>query len=120
MNLYKFYAVYYAFFSKTQPQKLPMSLEVFFWIILGGMIVAGLGAGSVYYLNETPSNKQLTRDFIIGAFFTGFLYPLIPESFNEMKDIITSTAGDLQQGISSTTTNSGNGDPGVKIGPADF
>lgn len=97
-----------------------MSLEVFIWIILGGMIVAALGAGSVYYLKETPSNKQITRDFIIGAVFTGLLYPLIPESFNEIKDIITSTAGDLQQGISSTRSNSGNSDPDVKIGPADF
>ena len=97
-----------------------MSLEVFFWIILGGMIVAGIGAGSVYYLNETPSNKQLSRDFIAGAVFTGLLYPLIPESFNEMKDIITSTAGELQQGISTTTSNSGISDPNIKIGPADF
>uniref|UniRef100_A0A6C0ANR4 Uncharacterized protein n=1 Tax=viral metagenome TaxID=1070528 RepID=A0A6C0ANR4_9ZZZZ len=95
-----------------------MSLEVFIWIIVGGMIVAILGAGSVYYLNEIPTNKQLSRDFIIGALFTGFLYPLIPESFDEMKVILSSTAGDIQKNI--VSTNSGIGDQDIKIGPANF
>ena len=95
-----------------------MSLEVFMWIIVGGLFVAVLGAGSLYYINEIPTNKQLSRDFIIGALFTGFLYPLIPESFNEMKGIITSTAGDLQTTLV-TKTISGS-DPDIKIGPANF
>lgn len=95
-----------------------MSLEVFVWIIVGGLFVAVLGAGSLYYINEIPTNKQLSRDFIIGALFTGFLYPLIPESFNEMKGIISSTAGDLQTSLV-TKTISGS-DPDIKIGPANF
>jgi hypothetical protein len=94
-----------------------MSLEIFLWIIVGGILVAGLGAGSLYYINETPTNKQLSRDFIIGALFTGFLYPLIPESFNEMKVILSSTAGDIKNTISN---NSGITDSDVKIGPANF
>ena len=69
-----------------------MSLEIFIWIIVGGILVAGLGAGSLYYINETPTNKQLSRDFIIGALFTGFLYPLIPESFDEIKVSLDSAA----------------------------
>jgi len=93
-----------------------MSLEVFIWIVIGGIIVAALGAGSVYYVQETPTNKQLTRDFIIGAAFTGFLYPLIPESFDEMKSAITATAGELNTKLSSGSTL----DPDVKIGPANF
>ena len=85
---------------------------------MGGLFVAVLGAGSLYYVNEIPTNKQLSRDFIIGALFTGFLYPLIPESFNEMKGIISSTAGDLQTSLV-TKTISGS-DPDIKIGPANF
>jgi hypothetical protein len=95
-----------------------MSLEVFMWIIVGGLFVAVLGAGSLYYVNEIPTNKQLSRDFIIGALFTGFLYPLIPESFNEMKGIITSTAGDLQTTLVTNAVSSS--DPDIKIGPANF
>ena len=97
-----------------------MSLEIFVWIIVGGLFVAILGAASVYYLNEVPTNKQLSRDFIIGSLFTGFLYPLIPESFDEIKGAITSTAGDLQKSLVSTNGVSGILDPDVKIGPANF
>jgi hypothetical protein len=97
-----------------------MSLEVFLWIVIGGLFVAILGAGSAYYLNETPTNKQLSRDFIIGSLFTGFLYPLIPESFDEIKGAITSTASDLQKSLVSTNTVSGPTDTDIKIGPANF
>ena len=88
------------------------------WIIVGGLFVAVLGAGSLYYINEIPTNKQLSRDFIIGALFTGFIYPLIPESFNEMKSIISSTAGDLQTTL--VTKAISGSDPDIKIGPANF
>ena len=97
-----------------------MSLEAFLWIIIGGLFVAILGAGSVYYLNEIPTNKQISRDFIIGSLFTGFLYPLIPESFDEIKGAITSTAGDIQKSLVSTNAVSGLGDTDIKIGPANF
>ena len=97
-----------------------MSLEIFMWIVLGGILVAGLGAGSLYYINETPTSKQLSRDFIIGSLFTGFLYPLIPESFDEMKKILTTTAGGIQQTITNTNPISGLEDSDVKIGPANF
>ena len=97
-----------------------MSLEAFLWIIIGGLFVAILGAGSVYYLNEIPTNKQISRDFIIGSLFTGFLYPLIPESFDEIKGVITSTAGDIQKSLVSTNAVSGLGDTDIKIGPANF
>jgi hypothetical protein len=108
------------FFLKRELRSYQMSLEVFLWIIIGGLFVAILGAGSVYYLNETPTTKQLSRDFIIGSFFTGFLYPLIPESFDEIKGAISSTASDLQKSLVSTTKVSGLGDTDIKIGPANF
>ena len=72
------------------------------------------------YQKESPSNKQLSRDFLIGAAFTGFLYPLIPETFDEVRSALTTTAGGLQQSISSATTTLSVADPGVKVGPANF
>ena len=94
-----------------------MSLEIFVWAILGGLFVAILSGGGAYYLNETPTTKQLSRDFLIGAGFTGFLFPLIPESFNEIKETIKTTAENIQMPnvVSGITT-----DPDVKIGPANF
>jgi hypothetical protein len=98
-----------------------MALEVLVWATLGGIFVALLSIGIVYYNNETPTNKQLSRDFLIGAAFTGFLYPLIPESFDEIKSVITSTAGDIQTRLPNLSDGSGSiKDPGVQIGPANF
>jgi len=97
-----------------------MDLEIFVWAIIGGLFVTILSAGGTYYLNQLPSNKQLSRDFLIGAAFTGFLYPLIPESFDEIKHVITSTAGDLQLNTLPGPLSKSLGDPDIKIGPANF
>ena len=94
------------------------SLEIFVWAILGGLFVAILSASAVYYNNQLPTNKQLSRDFLIGAVFTGFLFPLIPDSFDEIKNVISSTAIDISSRPSLESLVSS--DPGVKIGPANF
>jgi len=96
-------------------------LEVFIWAIAGGLLVAVLSASAALYIKETPSNKQLSRDFLIGAAFTGFLYPIIPETFAEVRGALTTTAGGLQESlVSAATTTLSVADPGVKIGPANF
>lgn len=96
-----------------------MGLEVFIWAIIGGIIVAVLSGGAVYYTNDNtmPSKKQISRDFLIGAAVTGLLYPMIPESLDEIKDVISSTAGELQ---GMTTSPGLRLDPGVQVGPANF
>ena len=95
-----------------------MSLEIFVWAIIGGLFLTILSALSAIYQGQQPTNKQLSRDFLIGAVFTGFLFPLIPESFDEIKTTIATTASDLTSGtgLGSVSTS----DPGVKIGPANF
>ena len=90
-----------------------MSLELIISIIFGGLFVMAMGSGAMYYQKQIPSNKQLSRDFLIGAAFTGFLYPLIPETFD---DVIKTTATGLQTTLISLPT----GDPGVQVGPASF
>jgi hypothetical protein len=91
-----------------------MTLELFVWAIVGGLFVTILSALTSYYQKQSPSNKQLSRDFLIGAIFTGFVYPIIPESFDEIKSSIQSTADKIQITSSPVT------DPGVKVGPANF
>jgi hypothetical protein len=96
-----------------------MDLEIFLWAIAGGLFIATISGTAAYYQKIVPSNKQLSRDFLLGAAFTGFLYPLIPESFDDIKDALKTTAGDIQNGISTRNITSGI-DPGVKVGPANF
>ena len=92
-----------------------MKPEVFVWALVGGLFVSMLSYGAVYYQNKVPSNKQLSRDFIIGAVFTGFLYPLIPESFDDIREVLHTTAESLQPSSSGFSL-----DPGVQVGPANF
>jgi len=85
-----------------------MDIELFIWAIVGGLFLALLGGATAYYKNDTPSTKQLSRDFIIGAAVTGLLFPVIPENL-EIKDLPTLTSG-IVSGL----------DPGVQVGPANF
>lgn len=109
------------------------TLELFVWAIVGGLIVSILSAIAVYYNKEEPNMKHLSRDFILGAATTGFLYPLIPESFDDMKSVLSTAGSDLGDKVSSvvaaTASAAGTGlassgttgiDPGVQVGPANF
>ena len=100
------------------------ALEVFIWAMAGGILVAILSGSAVLFQKNIPSTKQLSRDFLLGAAFTGFLYPIIPETFDEFRGVLTTTAGGLQESIvtqiTNTTTSLSVVDPGIKIGPANF
>jgi len=78
--------------------------------------------------------RHLSRDFILGAATTGFLYPLIPESFDDMKSLLSTAGSDLGDKVGSVITAtataaksaagtglaSSGADPGVQVGPANF
>ena len=50
-------------------------------MIIGGVVISSLGAGSTYFLEEKdPSLKSLARDFIIGAIMVMMILQLLPES----------------------------------------
>jgi hypothetical protein len=95
-----------------------MTLDLFVWAIVGGLFLTVLSGLAAMYQGQEATNKQLSRDFLIGAVFTGFLFPLIPESFDEIKSTLTSTASDITSGTGLGTLVIS--DPGVKIGPANF
>ena len=98
-------------------------MELFIWAIAGGFIVAILSTGAVLYNKEEINTKHLSRDFILGAAFTGFLYPLIPESFDDIKAAlgsgISGTIKAAKEAAGSASIISPI-DPGVKVGPANF
>ena len=96
------------------------SLELFVWAIMGGILVAGLSALAVLYNKEPFNTKHLSRDFILGAATTGFLYPLIPESFDGIKSAVESAGSNMSLGTELMSKLSSSADPGIKIGPANF
>jgi hypothetical protein len=50
-------------------------------MIIGGVLISSLGAGSTYFLEEKkPTVKSLGRDFIIGAIMVMMILQLLPES----------------------------------------
>ena len=95
--------------------------EIILWAVIGGLLVAALSSAAVFYNKETPTVKHLSRDFIIGAATTGFLYPLIPETFDDLKSSVGSLAGSSTDAIADTLKITATyGDPGVKVGPPNF
>ena len=101
--------------------------EIILWSIIGGLIVAILSMVTVVYNKEEPNMKHMGRDFILGAATTGFLYPLIPETFDDLKFVLgsvdtTGIKNIISQTVSSVSSTAGAGilDPDVKVGPANF
>jgi hypothetical protein len=102
--------------------------ELILWAVIGGLIVAVLSMMAVVYNKQEQNMKHIGRDFILGAATTGFLYPLIPESFDDMKMAVTGLGGSnnlvdtLKDAVSAVASSAaGTGlDPGVKVGPANF
>ena len=95
--------------------------EIILWAVIGGLLVAALSGVAVFYNKETPTVKHLSRDFIIGAATTGFLYPLIPDTFDDLKSSLGSIAGSGSGAIADTLKIAAtSGDPGVKVGPPNF
>jgi hypothetical protein len=102
------------------------TLEHILWAVIGGLIVAILTAGITVYNKESPNTKHLARDFILGSLTTGFLYPLIPESFDDMKQFVAASGTGLT-GLTESIASASNAmssiktmDPGVEVGPANF
>jgi uncharacterized membrane protein len=89
-------------------------LEIFVWAIFGGLFVVLISSGIVYYKdNMTPTTKEISRNFILGAALTGILYPILPENLDGVKDILTA------EGIPGST-KAVRFDSDVKVGPANF
>jgi len=62
-------------------------------MVLGGVVIASLGAGTTYYVEEKqPTVKTIARDFIIGAIMMMMILQLLPESSEFMIGTIMSLA----------------------------
>ena len=60
-------------------------------ILAGGSLIASLGSLSTYSLeNKNPTIKSVSRDFIIGAILFMFIMYLLPESTENLLNMITS------------------------------
>jgi hypothetical protein len=62
-------------------------------MVLGGVVISSLGAGTLYFLEESqPSVKTVARDFIIGALMMMMILQLLPESSEYMISMVLSLA----------------------------
>jgi hypothetical protein len=60
-------------------------------MIIGGVVISCLGAGSTYLLEEKkPSIKSVGRDFIIGAIMVMMILQLLPESSTYLIEYVLS------------------------------
>lgn len=58
-------------------------------MVLGGVLISALGAGSTIVMEEKkPSVKSLSRDFIIGAVMVALIIQLLPESSTSMIEFL--------------------------------
>jgi hypothetical protein len=89
-----------------------MLTELFLSAIAGGLFVAMLSAFALFYTQKPMSTKHISRDFILGTILTGCMYPLIPETFQEVSTAVTDSIS-----LSSILPDS---DQQVQIGPANF
>jgi hypothetical protein len=54
-------------------------------MIIGGVVISSMGAGSTYFLEEkNPTFKSMARDFIIGAIMVMMIIQLLPESTSSL------------------------------------
>jgi hypothetical protein len=94
-----------------------MDFEIFLWALAGGILVAVVSAAAIYSQKEEMNVKKLSRDFLIGAAFTGFFYPMIPETFQEIQGSMSDAAAAVSKVATSTQLTV---DSDIKIGPPNF
>ena len=97
-----------------------MDMEIFLWALAGGMVVAVISAAAIYSQKEEMNMKKLSRDFLIGAAFTGFFYPMIPETFQEIQGTVSNAASAVSKAASSASSAALSVESDVKIGPPNF
>ena len=97
-----------------------MDMEIFLWALAGGMIVAVISAAAIYSQKEEMNMKKLSRDFLIGAAFTGFFYPMIPETFQEIQGTVSNAASVVSKAATSASVAALSVESDVKIGPPNF
>lgn len=97
-----------------------MDFEIFLWALAGGVLVAVVSAAAIYSQKEEMNVKKLSRDFLIGAAFTGFFYPMIPETFQEIQGSMSDAAAAVSKAASSAASSQLTVDSDIKIGPPNF
>ena len=100
------------------------------WIgpILGGLSLATLSAGSVYYMdNKLPETKILARDFVLGAVLFLIIMQILPESTSQLIQFACGlvtfrmpTLPKMSGGAETTSPELILADPEVKVGVPNF
>jgi hypothetical protein len=95
-------------------------------MVLGGVLISALGAGSSLFLEEKkPSVKSVSRDFIIGAIMVALIIQLLPDSSTTVIQFLLGLvpASLLSGGgaaVAAATSDTSGDDMEVKVGVPRF
>ncbi len=88
-------------------------------IAFGGTTISVLGGIAEYMKEkEMPKVKGIMRDFIIGAVLTLLLFQLLPDSMNDLSQMLTSFGS--MPSFPSFSTGGGGIDPELQVGVPSF
>jgi hypothetical protein len=95
------------FFSLRASEHMSTTLAA--GIALGGVLISGLGAASVYAIdNKKPTVKSIMRDFIIGCVLVLMLLQLLPDSVQTMMGFLPSVSTMVGGAVAMASAASGN------------
>jgi RsiW-degrading membrane proteinase PrsW (M82 family) len=101
-----------------------MSTTLAAGIALGGVIISGLGAASIYALEKKqPTVKSIMRDFIIGCVLVLMLLQLLPDSVSTMMGFlpsVSSVVGGAVAMASAATGKEPSNDMEIQVGVPGF
>lgn len=92
------------------------STSMFASMGIGGLLISGVGAASMYAMEKKkPTLKSTLRDFIIGAILVLFVLQLLPDSAQTIVDTFGGGVGTLLNTVIETT-----GDMEIQVGVPKF
>ncbi len=104
----------------------PPSQTMVFGMGIGGVVIASIGAISMYSIEKKkPTIKSLIRDFIIGAIMVLLLLQVLPDSAQQLVDTVRSIPSFSSSfmgvgGGDAGSSGSGIGDMDIQVGIPKF
>ncbi len=100
---------------------VPASSNSFLGMAIGGVVIASLGAASVYAMEKKkPTVKSLLRDFIIGAVMVLLLLQILPDSAQQIVDTVKSIPSFSSSMIGGAVGSGSGADMDIQVGIPKF
>ena len=108
------------FLKSPRMSGVPASPNSFLGMAIGGVVIASLGAASVYAMEKKkPTVKSLLRDFIIGAVMILLLLQVLPDSAQQIVDTVKSIPS-FSSSMMGSVSGGGSTDMDIQVGIPKF